>query len=142
MYDVVVCYSVDEEDVGPLRRRLDLVSLGAADAGLSTYVHARDAQAWDLSDADYAAALSRVFEQIRGTRFLLIDATRSTGACLTGMNIEAGYAKALGKPIVALWRSPDRPHKTMVLADFEASYEREDDLRSISRRLLLQAAEG
>jgi hypothetical protein len=139
MHDVVVCYSVDEDDVNPLRRRLELISLGAADIGLSTYIHARDAQGWDLSGADYAAALSEAFEQIREARFVLIDTTRSTGACLSGANMEAGYAKALGKPIIALWRMPDRPHKTMALADFEASYELANELRSLSRDLLLQA---
>jgi hypothetical protein len=142
MCDVVVCYSVDENDIDPLRRRLELISLAAADIGLSTYIHVRDAQGWDLADGDYATALSEAFEQIRDTRFVLIDATRSAGACLSGVNMEAGYAKALGKPILVLWRSPDRPHKTMVLADFEASYELENELLSLSRALLLQAVDG
>ena len=103
MPDVVVSYSVaDEKDITELQQRLEMLSLGASDAGLSTYIHLRDGQAWNLADADYAIALSMVFERIREARIVLLDTTRKTGACLTGINIEAGYAKALGKPIAAL----------------------------------------
>jgi hypothetical protein len=137
--DVVVSYSVDENDIIELRQRIEMLSLGATDAGLSTYIHVRDAQAWNLTNADYAIALSTVFERIREARIVLLDTTRKTGSCLTGINIEAGYAKALGKPIVALWRTPDRPYKTMTLADVEAGYREVEELRPLSRDLLVQA---
>jgi hypothetical protein len=138
VFDVVVCYSVEEGNIQELQHRLELLSLGAADAGLSTYIHVRDTQAWDLTNADYGAALAIVFRHIRRARVILIDTTREVGACLSGVNIEAGYAKALGKPIVALWHTPDRPDKTMALADFEASYRDIDDLRPLSHNLLMQ----
>ncbi|GAA3943506.1 hypothetical protein GCM10023085_26770 [Actinomadura viridis] len=135
---VFVCYALEGEHLGALRERLELITLGARDAGLRTFAHIRDEQDWRIGEVSMRQILKVAFERIAGADAVLLDLTTSAGSKRVGLNIEAGYAKALEKPILALWHESDRPNMTTDLADHEASYRSNDDLRSAARRLLSQ----
>lgn len=57
-----------------------------------------------------------------------------------GLNIEAGYAKALGKPILALHLAGDRPNMTTDLADHEMAYHEVGELSAVVNSLLKQVS--
>lgn len=135
---VFLCYALEGEDLGALRERLELITLGARDAGLRTYAHIRDEQHWRIGEVAIEQILKVAFERIAGADAVLLDLTTSAGSRRVGLNIEAGYAKALEKPILALWHESDRPTMTTALADHEVSYRCNDDLRPATRRLLSQ----
>ncbi|GLW62920.1 hypothetical protein Arub01_11640 [Actinomadura rubrobrunea] len=132
-----VCYALEGEPLEELQERLELISMGAQDAGFKTYAHIRDAQGWRLNGTPVKEVLEAAFAEIRNADAVLLDLTSSSGRSRrVGLNIEAGYAKALGKPILALWREPDRPNKTTDLADHERSYEHMDQIRRLTGELL------
>jgi hypothetical protein len=133
-----VCYALNGEPLDDLRQRLDLITLGAADAGVKAYAHVRDAQNWSFRRSPARDVLSTVFARIAASDVVLLDLTTGADSKRVGLNIEAGYAKGIGKPIVAIWHVSDRPNMTTDLADLEGSYNRVDDLRGVVRDLLFK----
>ncbi|WP_285698593.1 hypothetical protein [Actinomadura sp. NBRC 104412] len=65
---------------------------------------------------------------------VLLDLTGDAESKRVGLNIEAGYAKALDKTVFALWRVPERPHMTIDLADFEDSYKHDGEIEEVIHR--------
>ncbi|MEO3810303.1 hypothetical protein ABGB17_14980 [Sphaerisporangium sp. B11E5] len=133
---VFICYALEGEHLAQLRTRLELITLGALDAGATTYAHIRDEQKWNTEGASIKRVLEAAFRRIALADAVLLDLTTSAGSKRVGLNIEAGYAKALGKPILALWHVSERPNMTTDLADHERSYTGLGDLRETTRRLL------
>lgn len=132
-----VCYALERDKINELRDRLERISRGAQAAGYETYVHARDAQQWNITGSDLRQVLDAVFRTIRGSDAVLMDLTIETpGYKRVGLNIECGFAKALDKPIAALWREPDRPAMTTDLADEELAYRQLSDIESATAALL------
>lgn len=133
---IFICYALDGERIESLRHRLELITLGARDANMCTYAHIRDAQNWVGRDSDMRLVLSRAFHQIKSSDAVLLDLTSEFGSKRVGLNIEAGYAKALKKPIVALYHRSDRPYMTTDLADFELPYSNVSEIRNAACQLL------
>ncbi|SPT59441.1 MULTISPECIES: nucleoside 2-deoxyribosyltransferase [Actinomadura] len=136
---IFICYALDGEHLDLLRERLRLIALGAGDVGLQTYAHIRDAQNWHTGHLSKKEVLEAAFARISQADAVLLDLTSSAGSKRVGLNIEAGYAKALEKPILAVWHKSDRPPMTTDLADYETWYEEKAGLRAAVRRLLTQA---
>ena len=126
--DVVICYSVENDAIEHLRERIQVISQAANDLGLCTYAHVRDTQGWVGLNRDYKSAFAAVFEHIDHARLVLLDLTSDSSSIRTGINLEAGYAKGVGKILLGLWRVPDRPEKTLSIVDFEDSYRSMEDL--------------
>ncbi|MFC6083433.1 hypothetical protein [Sphaerisporangium aureirubrum] len=139
---VFVCYALEGEHLAQLRTRLELITLGALDAGATTYAHIRDEQNWNTEGASVKRVLAAAFKRITLADAVLLDLTTSAGSKRVGLNIEAGYAKALGKPILALWHVSERPNMTADLADFERSYDDLTDLRLATCRLLSELGDA
>jgi nucleoside 2-deoxyribosyltransferase len=113
-----------------LESRLEQITLGACDQRLRTFAHIRDAQQWRFHNEPTKTILARSFQEIAASDAVLLDlTTHVTPAKRTGLSIEAGYAAALRKPILALWHSPDRPNMTTDLADCEVSYSDVSEIR-------------
>jgi hypothetical protein len=139
---VFVCYALEGEHLALLRTRLELITLGARDAGATTYAHIRDEQHWNTQGASIKRVLDAAFTHISMADAVLLDLTTSAGSKRVGLNIEAGYAKALGKPILALWHVSERPNMTTDLADFERSYADLTDLRGVTYQLLSELGDA
>ena len=131
---VVICYALTGEHLPALRERIRLISNGILRAGLRTYAHIRDEQQWNTGGSAPRQVLDRVFHEIADAEAVLLDLTGDAGSKRVGLNIEAGYAKALDKTIFALWRVPERPHMTTDLADFEDSYEHDGEIEEVIYR--------
>jgi hypothetical protein len=137
--DLVICYSVEEGLIDRLRRRIEEITYGAGDRGLSTFAYVRDVQGWDTRAVDYSAAFSCVIDQIRVARAVVLDLTTDAGATRTGLSIEAGGARALNKPIIAIWRHPDRPDKLLSIASISGAYDSgAETLRCLTSSLVQQ----
>ncbi|BCJ46474.1 hypothetical protein GCM10010168_61130 [Actinoplanes ianthinogenes] len=136
--DLVICYSVEQGQSESLRKRIEQITEGAADHGLSTFAHVRDVQGWEIGEIDYREAFAKVIERIRTARGVVLDLTSHAGAARTGLSVEAGGALALGKPIIAIWRQPDRPEKILSVASVSGGYEEGESLRKLTSMLICQ----
>jgi hypothetical protein len=137
--DVVICYSLERDFLTRLADRIGLIDVAAKRLGLVTYAHVRDAQQWNLEGAEYRTELFKAFEAISACQVVFLDLTAEGGSCRSGINMEAGYAMALGRTIIGLWRKPDRPMKTLSLVQFEAAYESTDEIEEAAGALLRSA---
>jgi nucleoside 2-deoxyribosyltransferase len=118
-----IAYSLERVHLKELEERLDQITAGAAQAGYLAYAHVRDGQNWVLGGTSIQEMMTLVFGEIRSSDVVLLDLTSNSKSKRTGLNIELGYALAHSKPIVALYRSGDRPNMTTDLADYEISYD-------------------
>jgi nucleoside 2-deoxyribosyltransferase len=131
-----ICYALEGELVDDLRERIELITDGARDAGMETYAHIRDEQHWRAGRSSIKSVLKKAFERIEKAEAVFLDLTTTKGSKRVGLNIEAGYAKALRKPIVALYHESERPNMTTDLADVSSSYSERADIRKVTCQLL------
>ncbi len=136
MKDIFICYALERDYLDELKSRLDQISLGAEDVGFTTYAHIRDHQNWQFHNEPIRDVLDRSFKAIRASKVVLLDLTSMNFSKRTGLNIEAGYAKALNKKIVAIYLNDDRPNMTTDLADAVISYSDKQEIRIKVRELL------
>jgi hypothetical protein len=133
---VFVCYALERDQLDLLRHRFSHVRRGIENAGCRSYFHVHDGQGWNLNGARVRDVLEEVFAIISNADFVLLDLTAKSGSRRTGLNIEAGYARALHKPIAALWHESDRPNMTTELASVEAAYAEEGEIAAVVERLI------
>jgi nucleoside 2-deoxyribosyltransferase len=137
MKRLFMSYALERDRIPELQERIGLITLGAEAAGYTAYAHVRDTQGWEFEGADLREVLNVAFEKISESDAVLLDLTTHCRSYKrVGLNIEGGYAKALRKPIVAIWRYPDRPLMTADLADLETSYEHVAELEAKTKQLL------
>lgn len=137
MKQLFISYALERDWIPRLQERLAALTLGAEASGYSTYSHVRDTQHWNFANADLGKVLETVFQKIQEADVILLDLTIcSAGYRRVGLNIEGGYAKALAKPIIAVWRYPDCPSMTIELADYSASYTCVTELQAVVKGLL------
>lgn len=137
MKTLFMSYALERDRIPELQERIDLITLGAEAAGYTAYAHVRDTQRWKFEGADLRQVLDVAFQKIAESDVVLLDLTAHCRSYKrVGLNIEGGYAKALGKPIAAIWRYPDRPVMTTELADIETSYEDVAELEAKTKQLL------
>lgn len=133
---VFVCYALEREYLAELRERLTRISEGIQDAGGVAYAHVRDGQGWLANSQPITEMMTVVFREIAGADLILLDLTTHSNSKRTGLNIELGYALGLRKPVLAIWKVPDRPNMTTDLAQLESSYSDVSDLRSVVGHLV------
>lgn len=80
--------------------------------------------------------LGDVFDVIKSADAVLLDLTSYTDSRRTGLNIEAGYAAALEKPIVSIYQAGDAPRMTLALAQQARSYTSESEIGACVQELL------
>jgi nucleoside 2-deoxyribosyltransferase len=136
MKTVFVCYALERGHMSELRERLSEIENGALASGWRSYAHVRDGQNWQFHDAPIRDILEIAFKRIAASDAVLLDLTSHANSKRVGLNIEAGYAKALGKPIMAVYRAGDRPNMTTDLASHEIAYDRVDELAQVVTDLL------
>jgi nucleoside 2-deoxyribosyltransferase len=85
------------------RNRALIESLCAAleSQGWQTCVIVRDIEQWGAVEFSPPALMQRTFEEIRASDLVLVEFSEKG----VGLGIEAGYAYAFGKPLVALAKS-------------------------------------
>jgi nucleoside 2-deoxyribosyltransferase len=140
MNDIFICYALERDFLNDLQFRLNEISLGAEDLGLTSYAHIRDEQNWQFHNEPIKLILNRSFKVIESSSIVFLDLTSKNHSKRTGLNIEAGYAKALKKRIVALYHESDRPNMTTDLAEFEISYSELSEIRAKVVELLQNIA--
>lgn len=138
MKKIFICYALEKEFLSDLEERLTQITLGAKDRGWTAYAHIRDEQNWKFHNEPIRNIIDKSFKSIASSDLVLLDLTTKNSSKRTGLNIEAGYAKALGKKIIALWHVSDRPNMTTDLADYEISYSNIDELKIKVSQILLQ----
>ncbi len=117
-----VAYSLERTHLDELSKRLEQITIGSAEAGYEAYAHVRDGQNWVLGETSIVEMMPIVFSRIRECDAVLLDLTSNNKSRRTGLNIELGYALAHSKPVVALYRTGDRPNMTTDLATCEVAY--------------------
>jgi len=141
MKDIFICYALERDFLNDLRFRLNEISLGAGDLGFTSYAHIRDEQNWQFHNEPIRLILNRSFKVIESSSIVILDLTSKNHSKRTGLNIEAGYAKALRKRIVALYHESDRPNMTTDLAEFEIAYSEPSEIRAKVVELLKNIAQ-
>lgn len=140
MKTVFVCYALEHSHLGELQQRLAMIDQGASSAGWRSYAHVRDEQNWQFGTTSLRHVLDVAFKRISAADAVLLDLTSHANSKRVGLNIEAGYAKALGKPILALHVAGDRPNMTTDLADYEMAYREVGELSAVVNSLLKQVS--
>lgn len=137
----VICYALDRDYLPQLKDRLDRITFGLLNAGFDGYAHVRDGQNWVLGRTVVADVLEEVFAKIRRSELVVLDLTTLSRSKRTGLCIEAGYAKALGKKIVAIWHEDDRPNMIPDVADIGSAYSQVSEISSLVERVIVDLRE-
>lgn len=136
MKKIFICYALEIDYLGDLKKRLSEITIGAKEMGWTTYAHIRDDQNWNFHNEPIRNIIDKCFKNILSSDLVILDLTTKNNSRRTGLNIEAGYAKALGKRIVALWHVSSRPNMTTDLADHEVSYSNVEEIKFKISKLL------
>lgn len=142
MRKIFICYALEKDFLSDLEERLTQITLGAKEMGWIAHAHIRDEQNWKFHNEPIRNIIDKSFKSIASSDLVLLDLTTKNNSKRTGLNIEAGYAKALGKKIIALWHVSDRPNMTTDLADYEVSYSNIDEIKFKVSELLKQIEKG
>lgn len=129
MKKIFICYALEKDFLSELEERLNQITLGAFDNGWSAYAHIRDEQNWKFHNEPIGIIIDKSFKSIASSDLVILDLTSKNNSKRTGLNIEAGYAKALGKKIIALYHISERPNMTTDIADIEISYSEISEIR-------------
>lgn len=133
MKTIFMGYSIELTHIDLLKKRIEIVSEAASKCNMLVYAHIRDEQNWQCYTDPGKIVLDKCFEQIRRCDLFLGDFTLYEKKHRTGIHIEAGYAKALGKPIWGILYRGDRPRLLIDLVEKEIAYEKMEELSEIIR---------
>jgi nucleoside 2-deoxyribosyltransferase len=122
MKKIFICYALEKEFLPDLAERISLISEAASEMNYKSYAHIRDDQDWQFHNEPIKTIIEKSFHQIQSSDVVILDLTTKSSSKRAGLNIEAGYAKALNKKIIAIWHTSERPNMTTDIADLEVSY--------------------
>lgn len=132
-----MAYALESDHRDRLKGRVELIRSAAKDVGWACYFHVADGQNWQaVQNPDFSQILADVFEMIKNADAVLLDLTSHANSRRTGLNIEAGYAAALGKPIIGIYHADDAPRMTLALAQQARSYTVDSEIGDCVRDLL------
>ena len=100
--------------------------------GHDTFIFLRDDDEWHRSQLAHDSILDRTFEGLRRADAMLLDLDIPAGSQGIGMAIEAGYAKALGMPIVVIRGSGHVSPYFEAISDF---YINNDNIKNLENQM-------
>jgi nucleoside 2-deoxyribosyltransferase len=101
------------------RHVMDLLSSTLLDLGIQTVCIARDIEKWGEVELHPQELMRASFEQIGLSDFVILEMTEKG----VGLGIEAGYAAAIGKPLIVLTKNKKTLSNTLLgIADAVVQY--------------------
>ena len=115
------------------RPQVDAIAAALAQQGVESFCTARDLERWGEVHFECTELMTRTFEEIRNCDLLVLDISVKG----VGLGIEAGYAHAIGKPIVVIARAgSDIPATLLGIVISWCYYETHQDLPEVIREAL------
>jgi nucleoside 2-deoxyribosyltransferase len=101
------------------RHLIDLISSTLLDLGVRTVCITRDIEKWGKVELHPQELMRASFEQIGLSDFVILEMTEKG----VGLGIEAGYAAAIGKPLIVLTKNKKTLSNTLLgIADAVIQY--------------------
>ena len=121
---VFVAYKIKGEDLAQLRQKLEELSRIIEDAGHKTFIFLRDVEHWKTG-MDIKEIVRRAMKELAKCDVIVAEVSEKA----RGTYFEIGYAKALGKKVIIIYRKGSEVNFLKAAADAAVEYENLADLK-------------
>lgn len=126
MKKIYVAYKFKNADFKKLKKKLEKLSKIIEDStDYKTFIFFRDAQNWGKIKMDIKEVVEKALKGVEECDAIIVEASEKAN----GMYFEVGYAKALGKKIIIIYKKGTEVKFLVATADVSIEYEDFDDLR-------------
>lgn len=132
MKKIYVAYKFKNADVKKLKKKLEELSKIIEDStDYKTFIFFRDAQNWGKIKMDIKEVVEKALKGVEECDAIIVEASEKAN----GMYFEVGYAKALGKKIIIIYKKGTEAKFLVATADVSIEYEDFDDLREKLKKI-------
>ena len=126
MKKIYIAYKFKEENPGELRKKLEELNKVIEETlKCKTFIFFRDAQKWGEIKMNVKELIKRAMKEIKKCDAILVEASEKA----RGAYFEVGYAKALKKKIIVIYKEGTEADFLKAAADVSITYKDFEDLR-------------